>query len=537
MNSKFKKVTVIRGIVDVIQPFLFVLTPLLNFLNINIFVLEADQVIGPSVLIVITVILFLLLFKFLTKDRNRAACLTSIFVIFIFYYGQMYRLAQDKNLLGGSLESRLGLTLVWTSFFLLVFVFLYRSKTGTIRLFSTYFLIVSIILFSFPFIVFLSLFPKRINDPLRDWKPPGIQTFGEYFEVPNRQVEQYTEHPDIYYIILDGYARQDVLNELYDFNNSEFLDFLLEQGFYVAEDSNSNYNQTALSLASSLNFEYLTQLSEIGKNSAIRSPLGEMIQHSKTRSILEQYGYKTIAFDTASKYSRIIDADLFIDRFIGLTDFEQTILTSSFCVVFENTLNDRIPFLTYATHQTRIKHNLEYLAKISDISGQKFIFFHIVMPHPPFIFDSQGNETDPDYAFRFDDGDSYPESQEDYISGYREQLIYTNHRISELVKIILSKSKVPPVIIIQGDHGPGAYLVWDSVEKTDLKERFGILNAYYFPGNNNEELYSSISPVNTFRVVFNQYFNANFPLLEDKSYFSSWIRPYEFIEITDRLNP
>lgn len=519
------------------HPFLFMLAPLLNFLNINILVLEADQAIRPFVLIVMAVVLLFLLFELITKDRNRAACLTSICVIFLFYYGQMYRLIQDQDLPNNSLVSGPGLALVWTTFFILMFAYLYRSKTGRIRLFSNYFSVVSTVLFVFPIIVFLNIIPKRIGDPLNDWKPSGIQNFDEYFEEPNNQFERNLALPDIYYIILDGYARRDVLKELYGFDNSEFLDFLLEQGFYVAGDSNSNYNQTALSLASSLNFEYLSRLGEIGKHSAIRSPLREMIQHSKARSILERYGYKKIAFDSALESFRIIDADLFIDKFIGLTDFEQTILTSSFFIVFEDLLKERIPFLTYKIHRIRIKHNLDYLARIPEISGPKFVFFHIVMPHPPFVLDSQGNEIDPDYAFRFDDGDSYPESREEYIRGYREQLIYTNHRISELVNIILSKSKTPPVIIIQGDHGPGAYLVWDSVEETNLRERFGILNAYYFPGNNDEKLYRSISPVNTFRVIFNQYFNADFPLLEDRSYFSSWVRPYDFIEVTDRLNP
>jgi hypothetical protein len=45
--------------------------------------------------------------------------------------------------------------------------------------------------------------------------------------------------------------------------------------------------------------------------------------------------------------------------------------------------------------------------------------------------------------------------------------------------------------------------------------------AYYFPGKDVSELaYPTMTPVNSFRLVFNTYFGGNFPLLEDTSYFS-----------------
>ena len=63
-----------------------------------------------------------------------------------------------------------------------------------------------------------------------------------------------------------------------------------------------------------------------------------------------------------------------------------------------------------------------------------------------------------------------------------------------------------------------------------------ILNAYYFSDQKYDKLYPEITPVNTFRVIFDQYFGADLPLLEDKNYFSLWNTPYEFIEVTDKVN-
>ncbi len=59
---------------------------------------------------------------------------------------------------------------------------------------------------------------------------------------PARQVQpmatatpaEVTRRPDIYYIILDGYARHDVMASHFDFDNSAFLDHLRARGFYVA---------------------------------------------------------------------------------------------------------------------------------------------------------------------------------------------------------------------------------------------------------------------------------------------------------------
>ncbi len=89
--------------------------------------------------------------------------------------------------------------------------------------------------------------------------------------------------------------------------------------------------------------------------------------------------------------------------------------------------------------------------------------------------------------------------------------------------------------MLQADHGPGAWLQWDSVEKTCLWERTAIFNAYYLPDAGAEILYPDITPVNTFRVIFNTYFGTDLPLLEDRIYFSSWNRLYDFIDVTDRV--
>ena len=77
-------------------------------------------------------------------------------------------------------------------------------------------------------------------------------------------------------------------------------------------------------------------------------------------------------------------------------------------------------------------------------------------------------------------------------------------------------------------------MVWDSPEKTCLWERTPILNAYYLPGQAASHLYESISPVNTFRLILNQYFGGQYPLLKDISYFSVYKTPFDYTVIPNK---
>ena len=84
-----------------------------------------------------------------------------------------------------------------------------------------------------------------------------------------------------------------------------------------------------------------------------------------------------------------------------------------------------------------------------------------------------------------------------------------------------------PIIIIQGDHG---------LFSSNLDWRFGILNAYYLPGHN-DLLYPKITPVNTFRLIFNSYFGTDYQLLPDISYYSDLPYLYNFSPVENECIP
>jgi hypothetical protein len=152
-----------------------------------------------------------------------------------------------------------------------------------------------------------------------------------------------------------------------------------------------------------------------------------------------------------------------------------------------------------------------------EIAGPKFVFAHIILPHPPFVFDEQGNAV------------NYPEplSAEEYAKAYRAQVIYLNQRLLPLLQTILAESNPPPIIILQGDTGPG---------RVSHSGRMAILSALYLPGYA-DVLPTSLTPVNNFRLVFDAYFNASLTRLEDDSYFSLYTAPYDFEPVPNTCTP
>ncbi|MBC7850918.1 MAG: sulfatase-like hydrolase/transferase [Chitinophagaceae bacterium] len=133
-------------------------------------------------------------------------------------------------------------------------------------------------------------------------------------------------------------------------------------------------------------------------------------------------------------------------------------------------------------------------------ANPRFIFGHLMLPHAPFYYDRSGNQ--------------FPDTlQRSYYDKYyfTEQLQYTNGLISQLINAASPPSNRPRVIIIAGDHGfriPGS--------GQSRKSNFENLAGFY-SSRDRLEVHSTISPVNYFRVVLNNYFGTKLPQLSDST--------------------
>ena len=345
------------------------------------------------------------------------------------------------------------------------------------------------------------------------------------------------DRPDIYYIILDGYGRDDVLAERYQFATNSLTTYLSENGFYVAHRSRANYLQTYLSLASSLNMVYLDPLARTMKN-ADRRPLAYLIDNSVVVSELKSLGYTTV----------LVSSDYYATT--GMSQVDVCLCDTPRPTDFEAQLLARTPFgaipsvvdAAYSAHRRKVTGAFETLRRPIPGTGPRFVFAHVIAPHPPFVFGPDGEPRQPSQSFSFSDGSHFPGGRSEYVAGYRDQLSFVNGQLESVIDSIKDRTHGEAVIVVQSDHGPGSALDWESVSRSDLTERSGILSAYYLPGFDQDTLYDTVSPVNTFRLIFNRYFQTDYDRLPDRTYFSSWPEPYRFVEVplplsADSLGP
>ncbi len=290
--------------------------------------------------------------------------------------------------------------------------------------------------------------------------------------------------PDIYYFILDGYANPKCLKKYYRHPMDSFFNALEDQGFYVAYDAFANYFFTASSLPATLNMNYLSATS-------FRS-----ISNNLVFCILKSMGYTIYTVNSGYTVSNsFVCSDVDLNKEI-INEYERSILKKT---IFR--LDDLIGLLPYF----RIKQQLSFIRQFTFQSNSpKFLFAHIVCPHPPYVFDKQGL-LNPTNSF----ADKTWEPKEAYV----DQLIYISKEIYSIVQQIQARYKdstTKPVIVIQSDHGP---FIAHSDKMATKYCRTHILNAFYVSCK--DSLYPNISLVNTFRYIFKYELGLPIKLLSD----------------------
>ncbi|MCL4561556.1 MAG: LTA synthase family protein [Chloroflexi bacterium] len=338
--------------------------------------------------------------------------------------------------------------------------------------------------------------------------------------------------PDIYYIVLDGYGRQDVLASIYGADTSQFLSFLTKQGFYLATDGRANYAHTQLSLSSSLNLMYLNDVaSQYGVENNAEIFLSDIFNHNRVFHQLRSLGYRIASFSTDFDLASVSTSDIVFSPGLSPNNFQNLVLNNTPLTIF-------LPSQQYDWHRNQILYTLDHLPDVAASDQPTFVFAHIFAPHPPFVFGVNGEAIYPPREYQYNDGSDFMEvaSREEYVTGYRDQVEFLSRKLISTISKILAASKTPPVIIIQGDHGPGSMFDQNSLENTNVWERFSILNAYYLPScKQTVPLYPGISPANTFRLVFDDCFGAGYPLLDDRSYYSPLDNQFDLADVTDKI--
>lgn len=497
-----------------VHPFLFATVAVLNLWAENL----ADQVRPGDVLLVWAAVLAAVaatggLILAAVRNARFAAAITTVLVLWTFWFG-----AVAEPLKGAVGEDQL--LIAWIALgvgAVVVTASLRRWLTGLTR----YLNLVS------GFLILINIVPVVSHEIAAaaegTYQPAGLDS------IAGAPTGIAANRPDIYYIILDRYPSQQTLaGTTYEYDNSTFLGELERRGFYVAPHSHANYTFTALSIASSLNMDYLDvqTMAEMAPTSDAWKPVHDMLAGSLAApELLERQGYTYVQLPSWFEPTATGSEVDIRPRLAAFSEFADALYRSTIFPIGLERLGIRGPGTGHADHAL---FQFEQLLEPNEVAGPRFVFAHILLPHPPYVFGPDGMLP----VSEVTDGSDAPRE------AFLGQLEYTNKRVLELLDELLRDSdESDPVVIIQADEGPYNPRVvsdWRLASPEDYQLKFGILNAYYMPGVTRTGLYPAITPVNTFRLLFNDYFGAEFPLLEDRIY-AFGERIYENVDITDRL--
>ncbi len=345
------------------------------------------------------------------------------------------------------------------------------------------------------------------------------------------------DKPDIFLVVLDAYGRDDALRHYLGIDNRDFLRELEKRGFMVAQHSQSNYNQTLLALSSMLNGAFIQDL-PIPTGSKEPIAVAPWIASSRLRAIWEKHGLRTVNVPSATTVTEIATADWIVS--------DPNPVPKGTLAPLELLLVDRSPlsllpkrqFSEEDRHREAIEFAFDSLPRVASQTFPKFVLAHLLVPHPPFLFDADGQPVDsPTTVGALEDGSDLLRhlSKDEYRRRYAGQLAFANRKMLEAVDGIRKHSKRPVAIILLGDHGSRLNTDFRSMAKTDPGESSRILMAVSLPGMTEAEkkTVDTLSPVNVLRFVLSARFGENLPLLPNRGWFSTFSDAFAFLEVPD----
>ena len=491
-----------------IHPFMFGLLPILIIYVNNIAEISIESLLLPITIIYATTVVLLIVISKIIKNLQKSTLIVSFFLLIFFTIGYVQLELRGNEIFGFRADS---LTVIGIPYiiFLLIGLYAIYKKTEMTKPNQ----IISVISIA----VILSFLPTAISDS------SGFLT-NEFYEKIEFNVN---EKPDVYLILLDGYAGERSLENNFRFDNSFFLDSLGDSNFYVSKNNFSNYQWSNLVMSSLLNMNYLENYPDYSVDDYFL--LRDLYNHNLVMKTFQDNGYNTYFIDGGSPFREI---QVSTETLCHTTD--NGILQNLIDTSMISTLSKKFSTISWTEIRTCAFEELENIPNKSN--EPKFTYAHINLPHHPYNYDDNGNLIE--YSERVEEL-----TEEESNHRYINQLKVTNEKVLELVQKIISSSENTPIIIITSDHGWGLQDLHCKepceTDKRFLIQRYNNFQAVY--PSNNIEFYDELTSVNLFRQILNDNFGTELELLENKAIFvkkdsitSNYISQ---IEITDIVKP
>ena len=510
-----------------VYPLLAAMYPVVALYAVNLREMVPVGQLIPPVLVALTIAaVAMLALRLVGGDAHRAGMLTTLIVVLFFSYGPAWE-AVGNTIVGGH-ATGIGLWIVAGA---VAGVLVWRMPRRHLAAATPALNLVALVLVAGN-LVAITRFQLEVRaDGHAGPATPATTSSGTPEELP-----------DIYWIILDRYGSQQVLERYYGHDIAPFLDELRERGFYVADEATANYLKTAPSLVSARNLEYLdgAALRERASADDDWGPLYRDLSRSfHLLDVVREHGYRFVYLGTYWDFTAShpeADVNYVYD---GATSEFATVLRGQTVLRALDALGgDATDPRRERWHQTRFQW--DRLGDAIGLGGPKLVHAHFSLPHDPYVFHA--------------DGSFVPEETErarTTEANYADQVEYANAAVLDFVdELLAADPERPPIVVVQAEEGPWpdrfradeTGFRW-AAEATDeeLHEKYGILSAFHLPGLPDERaeeagLYPSITLVNEWRVILNRYLGTDYPLLPDRNFvWPSQDDIYTFIDVTDRV--
>lgn len=359
-------------------------------------------------------------------------------------------------------------------------------------------------------------------------KAPRPEVESELIKPVSRAVRR----PNIYFFLVDANARADVMRDVYKHSAAPFNSWAEERGFYVVDQSFSNYPVTAYSLASTFTMDLIVKGSDSRGTTAKLSHLMKGV--SPAIDALRNRGYKIVwtsnGFQPATACSG--HEDVCIHKHMsGISLQELALYRATIAPFLIEKLNSWFPQIgpPSALEETGIYYRS---MQPKDIPGALarlpkdpfFWFMHFIGMHN-IGMDAECRFRHPIQVVH---RRPYPNAS---AQAYAEQAACMEDQLKTAVAAVLARDP-DAVILIQADHGTSGlngsqnpFLrqkkigEWDA---DDVRELFGILNMWRLPEECRGQLYPTMSPVNNFRVLLGCIDDRKYRLVEDVSFVAAY---------------
>ncbi len=484
-----------------------------NFGKIHSYVVPRSLLLSVSFALVVFLITWLLI-----RSLPRAGLVAGLWLALFFSYGHLFSLIDNASLFGFIYGRHRFVIVVWSLIGIIGTFFILRTRSD-LREITRNTNLISAILTAFVLV--------QIGVAAISANPPSKHAASPQSSASSIQASTGVQR-DVYYILLDGYGRPDLLKKDLDLDIQPFIDQLKQMGFIIPSCGMSNYTDTALSMATIFNMDYVDALGLSYQDLATQDHeklLTPYITHSLVREKFEAMGYQWITYKSPYLFLDMPDSDVYLDaetatrpgEKLETLNFQQLFINTTFARTAAEWLDEnpedstRVPVFfvwlvspgslnpesssfagrNYKQYRQNL-FQLETLENMPERPGKKFVYNHLLVTHQPFTFTPTGE-------FRTEEKDSY--------ESHKDQIRYINTRLIKIIQAIQEKSSVPPVIILQSDHS-----------YSDGGKRARNFQAYYLPDSAGVEIPDTFTNVNTFRLVLDTYFNENLSLLPDRSF-------------------